>query len=69
MEPDTQYGRKKNVIIAIPNPAFGEGLKKHFENEGLNVLGVYVVLEHLIESLHMMKSHSNIKLDGLVLSS
>lgn len=69
MEPDTQYGRKKNVIIAIPNPAFGEGLKKHFENEGLNVLGVYVVLEHLIESLHMMKSDSNIKLDGLVLSS
>jgi hypothetical protein len=69
MESNTQHGRKRNVIIAIPNPSFGDGLKKHFENEGVNVIGVYVVLDHLIEKLHSLKSEPNIKLDGLVLNS
>ncbi|RRJ54894.1 hypothetical protein EHV15_35575 [Paenibacillus oralis] len=69
MEPNNDISRKKNVIIAIPTPAFADGLRKHFENEGLNVLEVCVVVDHLLEKLHELKSEPSIKLDGIVISS
>jgi hypothetical protein len=69
MEHNQEANRKRNVIIAIPTPAFADGLKKHFENEGLNVLEVCVVVDHLLEKLHELKSEPSIKLDGIVISS
>lgn len=69
MEPNIENNRKRNVIIAIPKPTFAEGLKRHFENEGLNVLEVCVVIDHLLETLHELKSEPSIKLDGIVISS
>lgn len=65
----SHINRKRNVIIAIPTPSFAEGLKKRFENEGLNVLEVCVVVDHLLERLHELKSEPSIKLDGIVISS
>lgn len=69
MEHETERERKRNVIIATPKPDLGEGLKKHFEIEGINVLGVYVIIEHLIEDLHSFKNQPDFKLDGLVINS
>jgi len=69
MERNNIIEKQRNIIIAHPRPNFAEGLKKHFEAEGVNVLGVYVVLEHLLETLHSMKNETTIKLDGLVINS
>ncbi|MBY0217938.1 hypothetical protein [Paenibacillus illinoisensis] len=69
MAPDYEQFQKKNIIIAIPNPAFGEALKKHFENENINVLEVCVVVDHLVERLHLIKEDSSVKLDAVVISS
>ncbi|SDM14689.1 hypothetical protein SAMN05428961_11056 [Paenibacillus sp. OK060] len=69
MVPDFEQMKKKNIIIAIPNPAFAEALKKHFENENINVLEVCVVVDHLVERLHLIKEDPSITLDGIIISS
>jgi len=69
MEHKNDLKRKRNIIIAFPTPEFAEGLKKLYEDNGVNVLEVCVVIDHLIEKLEELKSDSSIKLDGLVISS
>lgn len=69
MKSSLESENKKNVIIAVPAPAFAEGLKKHFENEGIHVLEICVVIDHLLEILHELKSDPSMRLDGIIISS
>lgn len=69
MAPDFEQLNKKKIIIAIPNPAFAEALKKHFENENIHVLEVCVVVDHLVERLHLIKEDPSTSLDAVIISS
>lgn len=60
---------KKNIIIAHPSASFAEQLKMHLVNEGVNVLGVYVTSEHLLEELYHFKEENKFTVDAIFLSS
>ncbi|MBP1931810.1 hypothetical protein [Ammoniphilus resinae] len=60
---------KKNMIIAIPNASFAEGVKKHIERLGqYKVVEMVVVLEHLVEQLEMLNEEGK-RIDAIFLST
>lgn len=58
----------RKIIIASANADFAESLKKHFERYHFKVVEIVVVLEHLIETLEMLRVEGE-RVDGIILTS
>ena len=64
----SEGGSKRNILIAIPNSEFAEGLKKHIERENYKVCEIIVVLEHLIDTIDGF-AEEGVKIEGIILTT
>ncbi|WP_047153692.1 hypothetical protein [Aneurinibacillus tyrosinisolvens] len=59
---------QKRILIALPNAAFADRLKKYIETKGFTVVDTVVIFEHLIEAIENC-FYNGSTLDGLIIAS